>query len=244
MPKKSTQQEFINKANIIHNFSYDYSKILYINNSTPIIIICTIHGEFSQTPNAHLSKQGCPKCGIITRTKLNSSNTEEFIKKAVKLHNNKYDYSLVDYKNNATKIKIICNNCKDTFLQTPLIHLHSNGCWKCNHVTVLTKTDWIRLCNSKSCIPLVYIIRCFNVTEEFIKIGRTLNPIHRRFSNKNSMPYSYEVIKEIKGSPDFIYDKEHELHKVYKNFKYKPLLYFPGQTECFNISILQDILKH
>lgn len=58
------------------------------------------------------------------------------------------------------------------------------------------------------------------------------------------MPYSYEVIKEIKGSSDFIWDKEVELHRIYKKFKYKPSIYFAGCTECFNISILQDILKH
>ena len=58
------------------------------------------------------------------------------------------------------------------------------------------------------------------------------------------MPYSYEVLKEIKGSPDFIYDEEKELHKKYKIYKYTPLISFGGETECFNISILQDILKH
>ena len=57
------------------------------------------------------------------------------------------------------------------------------------------------------------------------------------------MPYSYEVIKEIKGSPDFIFDKENELQKLYKEFKYRPLIRFDGITECFNMSILQDILK-
>lgn len=35
-------------------------------------------------------------------------NKEEFIIKANKVHGNKYDYSLIDYKNNKTKICIIC----------------------------------------------------------------------------------------------------------------------------------------
>ena len=34
--------------------------------------------------------------------------TEEFIKRAKEVHGDKYDYSLVDYKNMTTKIKIIC----------------------------------------------------------------------------------------------------------------------------------------
>ena len=43
-----------------------------------------------------------------------------------------------------------------------------------------------------------------------------------------------EVLKEIKGSPDFIWDKEKELHKLCKEFRYTPEIYFDGQTECFN----------
>ncbi len=34
---------------------------------------------------------------------------EEFIIKAKKIHGDKYDYSLVNYINNTTKIKIICS---------------------------------------------------------------------------------------------------------------------------------------
>lgn len=33
---------------------------------------------------------------------------EEFIRKAKLVHGDKYDYSLVDYTNNHTKVKIIC----------------------------------------------------------------------------------------------------------------------------------------
>jgi hypothetical protein len=37
---------FIERSNKIHNFKYDYSKVEYVNNSTPVTIICPIHGEF------------------------------------------------------------------------------------------------------------------------------------------------------------------------------------------------------
>jgi hypothetical protein len=56
------QENFIKKANIIHNFVFNYSKINYINSHTNIIIICPIHGEFEQRPNHHLSGHGCDKC--------------------------------------------------------------------------------------------------------------------------------------------------------------------------------------
>lgn len=54
MRKKMTTEEFIAKAREVHGDKYDYSKVNYINNSTKVIIICPIHGEFEQT-DCHMS---------------------------------------------------------------------------------------------------------------------------------------------------------------------------------------------
>ena len=35
-------------------------------------------------------------------------STKEFIEMSKLIHGDKYDYSLVDYKNNKTKVEIIC----------------------------------------------------------------------------------------------------------------------------------------
>jgi len=60
---KIKQEEFIKKANKIHNFKYDYSLSEYSKSITPIVIICPIHGPFHKTPTKHISsKQGCQKC--------------------------------------------------------------------------------------------------------------------------------------------------------------------------------------
>ena len=57
--------------------------------------------------------------------------TEEFIKKAKEKFSNIYDYSLVNYKNYYTPVKIICN-IHGEFMQTPNIHLIAKcGCPKC-----------------------------------------------------------------------------------------------------------------
>jgi hypothetical protein len=53
-----------------------------------------------------------------------------FIEKAKNIHHNKYDYSLVNYKNNYTKIFIVCPT-HGSFLQEPKIHLNGSGCLKC-----------------------------------------------------------------------------------------------------------------
>jgi len=120
-----TDDEFIMKAKEIHNNFYNYENVKYINIRTKVKIICPVHGIFEQTPSAHIyQKQGCPRCSGKIRTNKN------FIYDANKKHNNKYDYSLVVYKNSETKVKIICPN-HGIFLQTPHSHLQGNGCPIC-----------------------------------------------------------------------------------------------------------------
>lgn len=53
-----------------------------------------------------------------------------FIKRVKEIHDNKYDYSKVEYKNNTTKVCIICPEHGE-FWQTPKQHLNGQGCPKC-----------------------------------------------------------------------------------------------------------------
>ena len=59
-----TTEEFIQRANEIHNNKYDYSKVEYVNANTKVCIICPIHGEFWQVPSSHLNGRGCKECGV------------------------------------------------------------------------------------------------------------------------------------------------------------------------------------
>lgn len=63
---KLTTEEFIVKAKAEHGNKYDYSKVEYINNQTPVEIVCPIHGAFIQRPSNHLRGNGCPQCGHVT----------------------------------------------------------------------------------------------------------------------------------------------------------------------------------
>ena len=124
-------KKFIKKTREVHGDKYDYSKVEYVNNKTKVCIICPNHGEFWQTPADHLSGHGCTKCkGDKNREKLSISK-DDFIKKARKVHGDKYDYSKVDYVNNYTKVCIICFEHGE-FWQIPNSHLNGNGCPKCN----------------------------------------------------------------------------------------------------------------
>lgn len=120
-----TREEFIDKANLIHNNKYDYSKVEYKNNYTKVCIICPDHGEFWQTPKIHLHGK-CPKCALEKR-----SLKESFINFANLIHNNKYDYSKVEYKNNKSKVCIICPKHGE-FWQNVQSHLKGYGCPECS----------------------------------------------------------------------------------------------------------------
>lgn len=120
-------KSFILKSINQHGDKYDYSLVQYINARTKVKIICPEHGMFEQTPYLHYTGKGCPKCsGYIKHT------NETIIKKFKEVHDNKYDYSLVDYKNNKTKVKIICPE-HGVFQQSPSNHYSGNGCPKCEN---------------------------------------------------------------------------------------------------------------
>ena len=142
--RKTNIEEFIKKSNIVHNNKYIYTAINYINNKTNICIICPEHGEFWQRPDHHLMGCGCPECKIARIKNILTSNNEEFIEKANKIHKNKYDYSKSNYVNNRTKICIVCPEHGE-FWQSPDKHLMMEGCPKCSHKTSKPEDEIIKI---------------------------------------------------------------------------------------------------
>lgn len=127
---RGNKEEFLEKAVKIHGDLYDYRDVEYVNRKTNVKIICNIHGTFDQTPNNHIRGAGCPKCSLIKNTDNFRLGKEKFIEKSSKIHENKYNYRFVTYKNNKTKVAIVCPN-HGIFRQTPHVHLRNHGCPKC-----------------------------------------------------------------------------------------------------------------
>ena len=128
--KRKTTEQFIEQAVSVHGNTYDYSQTEYINPHTKIKIKCNIHGTFNQRASSHLSGSGCPKCGTENTTKQIKHCTDTFVRKAKKLHYNKYNYNNVEYIDTHTDISITCKKHGD-FIQTPMSHLRGAGCPKC-----------------------------------------------------------------------------------------------------------------
>ena len=146
--KKKTKEQFLEQCLNKFGSKYDYSKVEYINTKTKVCIICPIHGEFWQTPEQHLKGKGCPKCLGKNLT------TQDWIKQANIIHNNKYIYSKTNFKKGHEKVIITCPIHGDfeqqatcpvhgDFEQIPYVHLQGSGCSKCNKFCVESKGEKI-----------------------------------------------------------------------------------------------------
>ena len=104
-----------------------------------------------------------------------------------------------------------------------------------------TRSGYIKQANGrKAC---VYLIRCFDKNEEFYKIGKTFLDINKRFT-KSNLCYDFESISSHFGEAGYIYDLENELHRTYKEYKYRPINWFAGYTECYKVSLpIEEILN-
>lgn len=141
---RTSQQEFVAQAKKKYGEKFNYSKVVYVNAWTVVTIGCPTHGEFDQTPAAHLhnTTYGCPMCASDDATNRgrgpreprpqDRSNTSEFIERAMVEHKGKYDYSLVEYTMSKKKVTILCK-LHGAFQQNASRHLSGGGCPKCRN---------------------------------------------------------------------------------------------------------------
>lgn len=130
--KGLTNEEIIEKIKLVHGNKYDYSKVEYKKSSEKICLICPIHGEFFVTPSKIFNRgDGCPKCSKENARKKNILNSKDVLENFSRVHGDVYDYSIVEYINMHTKVKIICKK-HGIFEQLPYDHIHGHGCPMCS----------------------------------------------------------------------------------------------------------------
>ena len=171
---KYTKQEIIKKFKEIHGNKYNYDKFEYNGYDVKSWITCPIHGDFKQSPNAHIHNHGCFECGKGTIKNKLSKNKEKFIADARKIHGDKYDYSKVNYINNHTNVTIICP-IHGPFEQTPKNHLKGFGCKKCSGEKKslersLNKEEFIIRANKVHNNRFTYDLTNYKNLQSFIKV--------------------------------------------------------------------------
>lgn len=125
-----------------HKERYEYVDFIFSKEVNPKAIIrCPIddHDDFIQDTVAHLKGAGCPHCSN------NAKGKTAFLKRAKRVHDDRYDYSLTDYINAHTKIEIVCKN-HGSFWQFPCDHINNGaGCPKCGKGFSKKEQFWLQL---------------------------------------------------------------------------------------------------
>lgn len=178
---------FIKRSIEKHNNKFDYSlsKDDYHCMESEIKIICNKHNfMFKQRAQSHVHGKGCPICARETTSNKLRMTKEEFVEKANKKHNNKFDYSLTDYKSFHSPVKIICP-IHGLFEQEAATHLNNKyGCIKCSFDALslklrMTKEEFINKASEKHNNKYNYLlVEDFKNFHSKIKI---ICPIHGIF---------------------------------------------------------------
>ena len=237
------KEEFERRSRLVHGEKYDYSMVEYSNAHKKVKIICLSHGVYEMTPNAHTSgKQGCPECGLKRRAVLNTVAFDVFLRKSRKHHGDFYKYDNSTYSGSDGDIVITCPYHGE-FKQRAIDHSKGHGCYKCGrNLNGFGRSNFKAICDkSNHGIGSLYVIKCWNESEMFYKVGITSQKNKKARFHGKSMPYNYDFVFVVEDNADVIYDLETQIHRLLRDFKYLPIFDFKGKGECFS-EIPKDIL--
>ena len=134
-PKARTLGQVIDKAKNIWNNKYDYSETI-INGKYLENIYCSEHNVyFRQIKGNHLfGKIGCKQCASENRTKLQTLDKAEFLKRLKQRREDFDNFNFQEFKyvDSMTKTTVICNVCGYKYLSTPHNLMIGACCDNCN----------------------------------------------------------------------------------------------------------------
>lgn len=158
-----------------------------------------------------------------------------------------FTYDKVEYIGSTTSVTINCQ-IHGEFEKTPQAMLRltqKQGCPICSRV--LHNITWLKHAKlkynmNKEHTFTLYVVKCFDDKETFIKVGITSRDLKIRL---NTIPYKCEVVKLIESSNyKHIWKLECQLKLwIHKNDLYKPERDFGGYFECCGIESLGKVLK-
>lgn len=167
-----------------------------------------------------------------------------------RIHKNKYDYSLVEYVNNKTKVKIICPEHGE-FKVSPSHHLNGTGCSKCSLNYRKGNDEYIKECSIIHNNKYDYTLTKFKNNKSNILV---ICPEHGQF-NQNAGHHLYgsgcpsckqstgeREIQKILDINNINYQKEKKFDDCLSNLGYK--LKFDFYLMDYNMCIEYDGIQH
>lgn len=195
----------------------------YEGSKTKIDFICPdCNTIWKATPGNVLKGSGCFKCSYKTRASTIPISNYEFDAKLKALN---IAYVRVEpYIGTMHKILFSCNICSSTWKVMPNTILNGHGCPNC--AISGYKRDQL---------GYLYFIQIDN----FLKVGITNREPKHRYKELIKTSSVIEI-KVICGDGKSIYDLEQLVHKTFNHYNPKTLK--SGNTECFSLSLKEDIL--
>lgn len=225
---------FISQVRSVHGDKYDTSLIKYESSKNQVTLICKEHGRFQIRPSNLLKGGGCRECAVANIT----SNTEEFIDKALSIHGNKYDYSKVNYTLSQNKVEIYCPRHDLVFRQKPNKHLSGRGCPSC---AIESKGRWgvssvERNKNKTTKLPCYfYIIRIPCLGNNIYKIGITKDKKIRFNQLSRELGSDIVFLSSVKTNLYTSVHLEQFLKDMFKIHRFNSPVSFGGHTETYTL---------
>lgn len=244
-----TQEEFISLVSEVNkNPLLDFSASKYTHMHEKVEFFCSKHGVKNKVANFLIRQsQPCEDCNTELKR---LANEQEFIRLGKIIHNDNYDYSLVDglYKTNRTKLPIICKVHKTISYITKNHHIDrkQGGCKECAksvygrwNISTLKKN--LSHHYNKPCCT--YLLKINHNDLVFYKVGITSDITIRVRQILEELPEA-KINCLIQSWSNVVESVllEKYLLKFIKNKKYEHSVRFGGYTECFTPTE-EDILN-
>lgn len=220
---KYSTKEFIQRAQIVHGTLYTYDNTNYVASKTKVLVTCKQHGDWSIRPKNHLQGDGCPVCGVNTRTTKITLSQDEAIQKVKEKSPTKWDFSAFKYTSSHKAVTVICPiHGEHTVVVNNLFN--GRGCPKCQTSGFNPEKP-----------AILYYLSVNN--GQAYKIGITNRSVKERF-----LPDDLKKIRVVFELPftsgASCYKVEQALLQMFISKKYAgPPLLSSGNTELFRENI-------
>ena len=127
-------KEILRRLIKVHGNKYEFDLPTNVTTTTKISYSCQLHGKKNGVVSNLLAGKGCRECGRIASSHKRALTTEKWVKKARKVHGEKYEYAKTKYVNSKTKVIITCPDHGD-FKINPSNHISpglKRGCNECS----------------------------------------------------------------------------------------------------------------
>lgn len=244
--RKHTWDDYKDKFVEVHRGRYEYDVSSFTRGAAKMWIKCPIHGWFQQPPVAHVKGMGCKKCGQARCGKATRLSQEEFIRRSKEHHGDKFDYSLVRYKNSGTKVTIICPR-HGKFKVVPTSHMRGV---ECSHCEIEDRQYGIGFYNDRlfekypeigDSTGVLYLIKLPEIGRVKLGITRQID-IDLRFQEISKKAGRVEQVNLYITTAKDAFETESKLHKKYRKHRSKPDKKFGGWTECYPLELESTLM--